>query len=115
MGRENKNNARRMTSDRRNTATIKSIEAISTRHGKRLQRWLSTWDAVDHALLMRLSKHIKDSRTPGGVIPETNGLFDALQNSSEVATSTALERIEHLITICQKAGSSGNPDHQRPS
>ena len=87
---------------------IQSVESLSTRHGKRLQHWLSTWDAVDHALLTRLAKHIKESNNPNPKIPDTGYLFDSLQNSSEASVSTALERVEHLITICQKAGSTKN-------
>ena len=98
-----------MTSDRRNATTIRSVEDLSARHGKRLQRWLSTWDAVDHALLVRLSKHIKESNSERQSIPDTGFIFDALQHSSEQAASAALERVEHLITICQKACSTNNP------
>ena len=110
MENNGQNNARRMTSDRRNATTIQSVEDLSARHGKRLQRWLSTWDAVDHALLVRLSKHIKESDSSNQSIPDTGFIFDTLQNSSEQAASAALERVEHLITICQKACSPNNPN-----
>jgi hypothetical protein len=106
MGNKDKNNARKIISDHRNTLTIESVETLSNRHGKKLQHWLSTRDAVDHTLLTRLVKQIKDTNNTNHQIPDTSGLFDSLQYSNESAVSTALERVEHLITICQKANTS---------
>ena len=105
MGRGHKNN-QRPTPDRNNTSLVRSIEDISVRHGRRLRRWLSTWDSVDHSLMVRLSSHIRESHEASRLVPEMIPLFDELQHSSEMDITSAVERIEHIINMCQRAGST---------
>tara|TARA_B100000405_G_scaffold177159_1_gene123843 strand:- start:142 stop:558 length:417 start_codon:yes stop_codon:yes gene_type:complete len=110
MGRENQNKNNGPASDQNTTSLIRSMEDISVRHGRRLRRWLSTWDAVDHSLLVRLSSHIRESQEASRLVPDMIPVLDEIQYSSEMDITTAVERIEHIINLCQRASSPNQSD-----
>jgi hypothetical protein len=110
MGRDGGDNKKRPTPDQNTTSLVQAIEDISVRHGRRLQRWLSTWDAVDHSLLLRLSSHIRESHEASRLVPDMIPVFDEIQYSSEADIASAVERIEHIINMCQRASSPGHDD-----
>ncbi len=110
MGRENKNQNNGSASDQNTSSLIRSMEDISVRHGRRLRRWLSTWDAVDHSLLIRLSSHIRESQEASRIVPDMIPVLDEIQYSSEMDITSAVERIEHIINLCQRASSPNQSD-----
>ena len=108
MGRNHRNG--RSSPDRNNDTLVRLVEDVSVRHGRRLQRWLSTWDAVDHSLLVRLSSQVRESQEASRLAPEMIPVFDEIEHSSEIDITSAVERIEHIINMCQKACSPDKSD-----
>ena len=87
---------------RRCDAIIGSIDDLSHRHGRRLSRWMTTWDSVDCSLLGRMIQQASEARSAARIIPESIPVLDHIQSESDCELASAIERVEHLIVMCNK-------------
>ncbi|MEE2681764.1 MAG: hypothetical protein VX641_05255 [Planctomycetota bacterium] len=87
---------------RRCDAIIGSIDALSHRHGRRLSRWMTTWDSVDCSLLGRMILQASETRTASRIAPESIPVLDHIQTQADAELASAIERVEHLIVMCNK-------------
>jgi hypothetical protein len=102
-GRDNGENPRRGIGRQRSEALIRSIEELSHRHGRRLSRWMTTWDAVDCSLLNRMILQASEAHSASRIIPTSIPLLNLIQQQSESEITSAIERVEHLIVMCNQA------------
>ncbi|MDG2199727.1 MAG: hypothetical protein P8K80_00905 [Phycisphaerales bacterium] len=102
-GRDHGENPRRGIGRQRSEALIRSIEELSHRHGRRLSRWMTTWDAVDCSLLNRMILQAGETRSASRIIPTSIPLLNQIQQQSERDITSAIERVEHLIVMCNQA------------
>ena len=108
MNREPDNERNSGGGRRRSNLLIHSIEDLAQRNGTRLSRWMKTWDAVDHSLVDRLLLQANESRDASTLLPEALPLIDHIHSHTESMVSSAIERVEHLIVMCNRSSSSGD-------
>lgn len=105
-GRDNGENTPRGMTRRRCDAVIRSIDDLSHRHGRRLSRWMTTWDSVDCSLLGRMILQVAESQDAAAMLPDTIPVLDHIQNQSDMELASAIERVEHLIVMCNQVSRS---------
>lgn len=102
-GQDHGENPRRGIGRQRSEALIRSIEELSHRHGRRLSRWMTTWDAVDCSLLNRMILQANEIHSASRIIPTSIPLLNQIQQQSESEITSAIERVEHLVVMCNQA------------
>jgi hypothetical protein len=51
----------------------------------------------------------KEAREACQLLPSSLPLLDEIQTTTELEIASAIDRIEHLVVICQQAGTRNNP------
>ena len=98
MAGENQNNPNpHHTQDGRYDYILHLLDDLADNHITRLQRWMTTWGRVDHSHIKRMTGPTSEgSATVLTSIP----VLDAMQTQAELQVSTVIERVEHLVTLC---------------
>ena len=70
---------------------------------------MTTWDAVDCSLLNRMILQANEAHAASRIIPTSIPLLNQIQQQSESEITSAIERVEHLIVMCNQT----SPDTER--
>ncbi len=63
---------------------------------------MTTWDSVDCSLLGRMILQASEARSASQIVPDSIPVLDHIQSRSDCELSSAIERVEHLIVMCNK-------------
>lgn len=63
---------------------------------------MTTWDSVDCSLLGRMILQASETRTASRIAPESIPVLDHIQTQADAELASAIERVEHLIVMCNK-------------
>ena len=68
---------------------------------------MTTWDSVDCSLLGRMILQASEAKSASQIIPDSIPVLDHIQTQSDSELASAIERIEHLIVMCNKVSRDG--------
>ncbi|MBM43545.1 MAG: hypothetical protein CMJ36_00815 [Phycisphaerae bacterium] len=68
----------------------------------RLQRWLTTWDQVDVSHVERIIDEGCVSSDERETIISSIPILDATQETAVARVNGCIERIDHLLTLCNQ-------------
>ena len=94
---QNKPSDNQHTRDKRYECVLRTVDDLVDNHISRLQRWLTTWGKVDHSHIRSMAE---STHGGCGTILTSIPVLDAMQTQAELQVSTVIERVEHLVTLC---------------
>lgn len=68
---------------------------------------MTTWDSVDCSLLGRMILQASEARSASQIVPDSIPVLDHIQSQSDCELASAIERVEHLIVMCNKVSRDG--------
>jgi len=73
---------------------------------------MTTWDAVDCSLMNRMILQAGESRSASRIVATSIPLLNQVQQQSEHEITSVIERVEHLIVMCNQASTGNQNDNQ---
>ncbi len=86
--------------DRHHERVLRTVDDLVDDHIARMQRWLTTWGRVDHSHIKRLAVSTCETGDGRETVLTLIPVLDAMQAQAERQVSIVIERVEHLVTLC---------------
>ena len=90
--------------DDRSSNVLRTVDDLVENHITRLQRWLTTWSNVDLSHIQGVVETTNRSGDGYGTILTSIPVLDAVQIQAEARINSVIERVEHLVTVCNSSG-----------
>ena len=85
---------------KRSDAILRVLDELVDNQVIRLQRWLTTWDQVDVSHVERIIDEGCGSSDECETIITSIPVLDATQDNARTRVNGCIERIDHLVTLC---------------